>query len=416
MVKLKIKLTRRKVLSMLAIGAFATLVVKDAAFNESDWVNEYMGEESWIGSFSRVLSKDLGGGKCKWEPPNYDVAETETFFKTLITGYPSGDKRLTFTQMEALTALPAKDEWAFQHLGMSNHPFIKTNYPHHEGVWGWDNAADQVIMVVRNIRSAMVEYHDILFDIGYAKTWEEVLQNIPNLYQEQPPMADFLAWRDERVFDEIKWYGWFIDYWMEGGLMRDMFTNKITTPEHWNMLMVPTAHTAEELDYDLVVGADTVVEPTIDPNCEKITNGCTPAKVISAEKLVDHQAGPQVALDIAKLIEGKAGMNVIGAEARGCIWRELVINKKGHKTKVDRTGYGETEYSFTADQLDAMLAELERLIGKYSNDPWDTNEVAGSLVLLLEEHRGEIQTERDNMMYRRMKQRTNVLPRFADKH
>ena len=37
----------------------------------------------------------------------------------------SGDKRLTFVQLEALTGWSAKDEWDFQFLGMSNHPFIK---------------------------------------------------------------------------------------------------------------------------------------------------------------------------------------------------------------------------------------------------------------------------------------------------
>eukprot|EP00957_Ditylum_brightwellii_P071780 5456359-Ditylum_brightwellii.AAC.1 len=67
--------------------------------------------------------------------------------------------------MEALTGLPAKDEWDFQYLGITNHPFIKANYPHHEGIWGWGDVGDQVVMVVRNIKRAMVEYHDILWDI-----------------------------------------------------------------------------------------------------------------------------------------------------------------------------------------------------------------------------------------------------------
>ena len=40
---------------------------------------------------------------------------------------------------------------------MSNHPFIKANYPHHEGIWGWGNAADQVVLMIRNIRRSMVE-------------------------------------------------------------------------------------------------------------------------------------------------------------------------------------------------------------------------------------------------------------------
>ena len=95
--------------------------------------------------------------------------------------------------------------------------------------------------MVRNIRRSMVEYHDILWDIGYAKTWEEgtsaacvynhvygfyfflllmlvfvpfyiATLNLDQLYSERPPIEDFYAWRDERVIDECLWYGWFIDY------------------------------------------------------------------------------------------------------------------------------------------------------------------------------------------------------------
>jgi hypothetical protein len=64
----------------------------------------------------RRLSINLGNGKCEWTPPIYDVPENETFTKTLIAGYPSGDKRLTFVQMEALTGLSARDEWDFAFL------------------------------------------------------------------------------------------------------------------------------------------------------------------------------------------------------------------------------------------------------------------------------------------------------------
>ena len=65
------------------------------------------------------------------QPPTYDIPENIDFYKTLIAGFPSGDKRLTFVQMEALTGWAAKDEWDFEYLGMTNNPFIKANYPHH---------------------------------------------------------------------------------------------------------------------------------------------------------------------------------------------------------------------------------------------------------------------------------------------
>ena len=64
----------------------------------------------------RKLSIYLGPGRCEWEAPTYDVPEDVNFTKTLIAGYPSGDKRLTFVQMEALTGLSARDEWDFAFL------------------------------------------------------------------------------------------------------------------------------------------------------------------------------------------------------------------------------------------------------------------------------------------------------------
>ncbi len=102
-------------------------------------------------SSQRRLSIDLGGGNCEWMPPEYDIPNNIDFFKTLIAGFPSCDKRMTFIQMEALTGWAAVDEWDL-YRGYTNHPFIKSNYPHHEGIWSWGSQVDQVVMVVRNIR------------------------------------------------------------------------------------------------------------------------------------------------------------------------------------------------------------------------------------------------------------------------
>ncbi|KAL7544139.1 hypothetical protein ACHAWF_007522 [Thalassiosira exigua] len=356
----------------------------------------------------RGLSLDLGNGACKWQPPVYDVPEDVDFHKTVIAGFPSGDKRMIFVQMEALTGWPAKDEWDFEFLGMSNHPFIKANYPHHEGIWGWEDAADQVVMMVRNIRRSMVEFtdvllgrvgvadHDILWDIGYAKTWEEATLNLDQLYSERPPIEDFLIWRDMRVVEECHWYGWFIDYYMEGGLMRDIFTHKITTPEHWYMLMMPTVYSRAELDYDLVVGPDTVVSPSYDPHCElDITNGCEPVAVISAEKLRDYTEGPAETTKIAQVLHNdeRTGRFVISSMAWDCIWSELIEKGKGLKTVYDRPGFVEEDYNFSAEMLGEMIHELDRLITKYGGPDWSGKETADRVVELLVEHRGLIQVE-----------------------
>ena len=64
-------------------------------------------------------------------------------------------------------------------------------------------------------------------------------------------MDNYAGWRDERVMDEIGWYGWVIDYWMESGLMRDYFDHKITTPAHFELLREPETYTYGELQWDV---------------------------------------------------------------------------------------------------------------------------------------------------------------------
>lgn len=38
-------------------------------------------------------------------------------------------------------------------------------------IWGWGTIADQVVLVVGNVRKSMVEFHDILWDLGYATSY-----------------------------------------------------------------------------------------------------------------------------------------------------------------------------------------------------------------------------------------------------
>ncbi|GFH45776.1 hypothetical protein CTEN210_02250 [Chaetoceros tenuissimus] len=386
-------MTRFVVLSCLAYLAYYSYIC------ESNERSNTTSRSIISASTDRSLTIDLGNGNCEWQPPLYDVPEEIDFYKTAIVGFPSGDKRMIFVQMEALTNWAAKDEWDFEFLGMSNNPFIKANYPHHEGIWGWEDAADQVVMMIRNIRRSMVEYHDILWDIGYAKTWDQANMFLDNLYIERPPMEDFLAWRDLRVLDEVHWYGWFIDYWMEGGLLRDIFTHKITTPEHWNMLMMPTVYPKSSITYEKIVG-DQVVIPSYDPHCiDDVSGGCEPVAVISAEKLSDYTEGPAETRKIAQVLMNNEKMAkwVIAEEAWYCVWEELIVNRKGLRTIYDRPGFVEADYNFSAEMLEGMLHELDRLIAKYSSDEWNTKETANRVVELLTWHRGLIQTELDEV-------------------
>ena len=182
---------------------------------------------------------------------------------------------------------------------------------------------------------------------------------------------------------------------MEGGLMRDIFTHKITTPEHWNMLMIPGGYKREELDYDLVVGPDTVVTPSYDPHCVNVTDGCEPADVISAEKLRDYTQGPAETARIANVLlnDARTGKYVIAQEAWDCIWEELILNGKGARTVFDRPGFVEEDYNFSAEMLQEMIREQNRLVTKYSGSEWDGNDNASRIVQLIVEHRAKVQTE-----------------------
>jgi len=58
------------------------------------------------------------------------------YINTIIVGYPGADKRIVLRQAEALTGLSGRDSWDMKFLGITRQPYIKTNYPHHEGIWG----------------------------------------------------------------------------------------------------------------------------------------------------------------------------------------------------------------------------------------------------------------------------------------
>ena len=179
------------------------------------------------------------------------------------------------------------------------------------------------------------------------------------------------------------------------GLMRCIFTHKMTTPKHWYMLMQPTRYTKEEMDYDLIVGNQTVT-PSYDPHClNDVSGGCFPIEIISAEKLVEQDTGVAEGRKIAKVLEGRTGVEdwLIPEDAWECIWEELIIRKKGLKTFIDREGVEERDYNFSEEMLSEMVIELTRLINKYSSADWNTKPVANTLVELLQGHLALIEVE-----------------------
>lgn len=97
MLKNKKGMIRFVLLSCLAFLVYYSYIC------ESSESSNTTSRSSISGSTDRSLTIDLGNGNCEWQPPLYDVPEEIDFYKTAIVGFPSGDKRMIFVQMEALT-------------------------------------------------------------------------------------------------------------------------------------------------------------------------------------------------------------------------------------------------------------------------------------------------------------------------
>jgi len=297
--------------------------------------------------------------------------------------------------LEGLTGLSTRDEWDYQYLGFTNQPFIKANYPHHQGTWSWLQEADQVILAIRSLRCSLIEYHDILWDLDYSDVYWDSFLRRSHIYTQRPPEEDFVEWRDDIVLTEINWYGWFIDYWMEGGLLRDIETNRITTQEHWDMIVLPTAHTPESVSYETIIG-DATVTPTYDPHClSDVSGGCQPVQIISADRLCEQDTGPAENRKIAEVLLNKAGVEdyLISDDAWECVWNELLVEKKGFNTFIDRKQMDDRDYNFSEEMLNLMITELDRLLSKYSEDIWVASSIAQNLLEILQEHRDDLQIE-----------------------
>lgn len=343
----------------------------------------------------RDLSINLGNGQCMWtEPQDVPLDDSYDIFQTVVIAYPGSGKRAAFMHMSGLTGLTTGDDYDFS--GRSLHTgFMKSSYPHHEGVWSWGNRMDQALLVVRNPRWTLVGYHELLHEIQYAHTWTEAYMNEDHVWSLRPTVAEWVEWRDQRFDDEIERWGWFIDFWMENGVLRDVHTHLPANTTWWEIVANP------HRPYPSLEGYTPPAEPERNYHCtydmvdsDGLAQGCQPRKVISFERLLDHTTGPAEGAKLAAALENNLNVDLIAEEARECIWRELIVRDVADVRHNRRDQAAPIEdFMFTLPQMNAIVAQLDRMLAKYTQGAWLTTPTAQDLVSNLQEYKFEVEND-----------------------
>jgi hypothetical protein len=128
---------------------------------------------------------------------------------------------------------------------------------------------------------------------------------------------------------------------------------------------------------------------THDPNCSKITGGCKPKAVISADRLRDYDQGPSETAVIGNILKSNPKMAeyVIDQSTWSCIWDKIIDKHEGPQSFAIDQIEGP---NFSARMLEAMIEEVTRVRDKYSQGSWATDENAARLVELVNEQLADL--------------------------
>jgi len=337
-----------------------------------------------------TVSRKLGAADCKWVIPiPVNQNPTVDVFSTLLVAYPGAAKRAAYMQFQGLTQTLTGDDFKLNYNKLNRYAFYKTQYPHHEGIWSWEDRAKQSVYVLQNPRTALQDYMFLVSEIHYSDGWLTSFANLYRTFTLRPINKEWEIWREARFNTEIHYWRWHIDYWMEGGLLRDVYTHELTTLENFDRLLHPSFF--EEAELSSFQNGLVDVQPEYDGHCG---NGgdmedCTPVTIVSYEHIITRDTGLQEVAKLAAVIQNKAGINVIPEETRECVW-EKIVNEGAPVTGVrdfrDRNGPSLEEFGYTYNQILLILEQLRIMYAKYNSGVWINNRVAQLLVEYLAEY------------------------------
>jgi hypothetical protein len=127
---------------------------------------------------------------------------------------------------------------------------------------------------------------------------------------------------------------------------------------------------------------------THDPNCLKVTGGCKPKAVISADRLRSYDRGPaETAVIGNNLLSTKMATYVIDQSTWPCLWDKIIDKHEGPQSFAINQISGP---NFSARMLESMIEEVTRVRDKYSQGSWATDDNAIRLVELVDDQLADL--------------------------
>jgi len=348
----------------LALITICTLEVTLLLFDEIKMAKTREGKNA-------KLTHDLGDGRCRFEdaiPPPLGLEARGV----LIAAYPGAGHRKLWQFFEAFTAWSVGDDWNYT-KNIANTPYVKTHYPHEEGIWSWGNDMDEVMLIVRNPRYAIPSYHTLISELGYALDYHIAYKYIANIFTQRPAVESWVKWRHTRFNEEIKLWAMYIDYWMEGGLQY-WVDEDIARSGQFPFKFVPEYIKKDQF-------------------CEGYEINCKPTHTLCYETLVDPIKGPEESRRIAYALKDNSDIFVINERAWDCVYN-MTMDQRAND---DRQGPSRDEFKFTFSQMETMVDTLKNMLTKYSTGLFENNTMAQTLVGCFGEYIDNLEIEMEEM-------------------
>lgn len=291
----------------------------------------------------RRLATWLGGSECLLTPPTKITPDLNST-RTLLTSYPGSGKRFTYNVIEGLTDHVAGDDHNFSGNG-DDVLHLKTGYPHNDGVWSWGSSMDQSILLIRNPRWALPAYHNMRFELDFSTNYAESYVRLPFVMTFRPDVETWDVWRDIHFEDELKNWIDHVTYWMEDGLLPD---------------------------------------GTLDPHCSTDLD-CKPKAIVDFDKFYQEHPSTEF-YKISNVLDASNNVETINKEAQACILDAVYDKKALHAGNRDGNGTPPSYKKFSAEQLNQIVDSLTAMKDKYSSDVYAEDEVAQTLVAIIDEY------------------------------